>query len=123
MLDSFLPALKNASGGLQGPVGEGEPGVFHLPASPNLVSSRGPVLAVAMGSHSEYCYSGGADARIHSWKIPDLNMDPYDGYGEDSSLPCLPFPHPPATGASWFPQPPGFTLGTRGRHCQGLPVW
>ncbi|OWK15697.1 hypothetical protein Celaphus_00004643 [Cervus elaphus hippelaphus] len=48
---------------------------------------RGPVLAVAMGSHSEYCYSGGADARIHSWKIPDLNMDPYDGYGEDSSLP------------------------------------
>ncbi|XP_036158741.1 striatin-4 isoform X3 [Myotis myotis] len=41
---------------------------------------RGPVLAVAMGSNSEYCYSGGADARIHSWKIPDLNMDPYDGY-------------------------------------------
>uniref|UniRef100_A0A8D0R4F1 Striatin N-terminal domain-containing protein n=1 Tax=Sus scrofa TaxID=9823 RepID=A0A8D0R4F1_PIG len=41
---------------------------------------RGPVLAVAMGSSSEHCYSGGADARIHSWKIPDLNMDPYDGY-------------------------------------------
>lgn len=39
-----------------------------------------------MGSNSECCYSGGADARIHSWKIPDLNMDPYDGYGEDSSL-------------------------------------
>lgn len=33
-----------------------------------------------MGSSSEHCYSGGADARIHSWKIPDLNMDPYDGY-------------------------------------------
>lgn len=48
------------------------------------------MLAVAVGSNSEYCYSGGADARIHSWKIPDLNMDPYDGYGEDSSLPCLP---------------------------------
>ena len=56
------------------------------PLHPTSVSSRGPVLAVAMGSHSEYCYSGGADARIHSWKIPDLNMDPYDGYGEDSSL-------------------------------------
>ncbi|XP_072464178.1 striatin-4 isoform X2 [Notamacropus eugenii] len=41
---------------------------------------RGPVLAVAMGSHSEHCYSGGADARIHCWRIPDLNMDPYDGY-------------------------------------------
>uniref|UniRef100_A0A2K6DTJ2 Striatin 4 n=1 Tax=Macaca nemestrina TaxID=9545 RepID=A0A2K6DTJ2_MACNE len=44
------------------------------------VPSRGPVLAVAMGSNSEYCYSGGADACIHSWKIPDLSMDPYDGY-------------------------------------------
>lgn len=42
-----------------------------------------------MGSNSEYCYSGGADARIHSWKIPDLNMDPYDGYGE-SSCPSSP---------------------------------
>ncbi|EGW03557.1 Striatin-4 [Cricetulus griseus] len=41
---------------------------------------RGPVLAVTMGSNSEYCYSAGADGRIHSWKIPDLNMDPYDGY-------------------------------------------
>lgn len=45
------------------------------------------MLAVAVGSNSECCYSGGADARIHSWKIPDLNMDPYDGYGEDSSPP------------------------------------
>uniref|UniRef100_A0A4X2KMN7 Uncharacterized protein n=1 Tax=Vombatus ursinus TaxID=29139 RepID=A0A4X2KMN7_VOMUR len=41
---------------------------------------RGPVLAVAMGTQSEHCYSGGADARIHCWRIPDLNMDPYDGY-------------------------------------------
>uniref|UniRef100_A0A1D5QZ35 Striatin-4 n=1 Tax=Macaca mulatta TaxID=9544 RepID=A0A1D5QZ35_MACMU len=48
---------------------------FHI-----FVPSRGPVLAVAMGSNSEYCYSGGADACIHSWKIPDLSMDPYDGY-------------------------------------------
>lgn len=63
------------------------------PLQPTSVSFRGPVLAVAMGSHSEYCYSGGADARIHSWKIPDLNMDPYDGYGEDSSLPSS-FPQP-----------------------------
>lgn len=54
---------------------------------------RGPVLAVTMGSNSEYCYSGGADARIYSWKIPDLNMDPYDGYGEDR--PC---PFPPSSG-------------------------
>lgn len=50
------------------------------------------MLAVAVGSNSEYCYSGGADARIHSWKIPDLNMDPYDGYGETAPSPCLPSP-------------------------------
>lgn len=69
----------------------------------SFVSSRGPVLAVAMGSNSEYCYSGGADARIHSWKIPDLNMDPYDGYGETAPSPCLPFPHTSSTGVSSFP--------------------
>lgn len=72
------------------------------PLHPTSVSSRGPVLAVAMGSHSEYCYSGGADARIHSWKIPDLNMDPYDGYGEDSSLPSFFSPTHLPPGASWF---------------------
>ncbi|XP_070620736.1 striatin-4 [Erythrolamprus reginae] len=41
---------------------------------------RGPVLSVAMGCNSESCYSGGSDARIRCWKIPDLGMDPYDGY-------------------------------------------
>lgn len=64
-----------------------------LPASPHLPSlHRGPVLAVAVGSNSEYCYSGGADARVHSWKIPDLNMDPYDGYGEGDPY-VSPTPH------------------------------
>ncbi|KAK2490065.1 hypothetical protein MC885_009343 [Smutsia gigantea] len=53
---------------------------------------RGAVLAVAMGSNSEYCYSGGADARIHSWRVPDLGMDPYDGYGESSFFPGPPSP-------------------------------
>ncbi|XP_078517121.1 striatin-4 isoform X2 [Lissotriton helveticus] len=41
---------------------------------------RGAVLSLAMGTNSEYCYSGGADSRICCWKIPDLNMDPYDSY-------------------------------------------
>ncbi|XP_053257854.1 striatin-4 [Podarcis raffonei] len=41
---------------------------------------RGPVLSVAMGCNSEYCYSGGADTRIRCWRIPELGMDPYDGY-------------------------------------------
>ncbi|KAF6086267.1 hypothetical protein HJG60_008462 [Phyllostomus discolor] len=41
---------------------------------------RGPVLAVAVGSNSKYCYSGRPDARIHSGEIPDLNTDAYDGY-------------------------------------------
>ncbi|XP_074872028.1 striatin-4 [Carettochelys insculpta] len=41
---------------------------------------RGPVLAVAMGCNSEYCYSGGTDAQIRLWRVPDLSMDPYDSY-------------------------------------------
>ncbi|XP_029474997.1 striatin-4 isoform X1 [Rhinatrema bivittatum] len=41
---------------------------------------RGPVLAVAMGFNSEHCYSGGSDSRICCWKIPNLNLDPYDHY-------------------------------------------
>uniref|UniRef100_A0A8D2LIL4 Striatin 4 n=1 Tax=Varanus komodoensis TaxID=61221 RepID=A0A8D2LIL4_VARKO len=45
-----------------------------------VAAKKGPVLSVAMGCNSEFCYSGGADARIRCWRIPDLNMDPYDGY-------------------------------------------
>uniref|UniRef100_A0A674IP18 Striatin 4 n=1 Tax=Terrapene triunguis TaxID=2587831 RepID=A0A674IP18_9SAUR len=41
---------------------------------------RGPVLSVAMGCNSEYCYSGGTDTKIRFWRIPDLSMDPYDSY-------------------------------------------
>ncbi|KAH0631575.1 hypothetical protein JD844_005969 [Phrynosoma platyrhinos] len=41
---------------------------------------RGPVLSVTMGCNSEHCYSGGLDTRIRCWRIPDLSMDPYDGY-------------------------------------------
>uniref|UniRef100_A0A8C3JZQ1 Striatin 4 n=1 Tax=Calidris pygmaea TaxID=425635 RepID=A0A8C3JZQ1_9CHAR len=42
---------------------------------------RGPVLTVAMGRDSTLCCSGGVDARIRCWRLPDLDMDPYDGYG------------------------------------------
>ncbi|KAM8986064.1 striatin-4 isoform 1-T1 [Ara ararauna] len=41
---------------------------------------RGPVLAVAMGCDSALCCSGGLDARIHCWRLPELDRDPYDGY-------------------------------------------
>lgn len=76
-----------------------------------------------MGSNSEHCYSGGADARIHSWKIPDLNMDPYDGYGETASSPGLPFPTchllgPPrslSTGSSRHAQHCRYLGGHQGR--------
>ena len=95
---------------LEVPWGLGEE--FGISCFPSSVSSRGPVLAVAMGSSSEHCYSGGADARIHSWKIPDLNMDPYDGYGEDSSSHCLPSPHPAAAAG-------GLMLWELGRERQG----
>ncbi|NWY60615.1 STRN4 protein, partial [Chionis minor] len=41
---------------------------------------RGPVLAVAMGHDSALCCSAGVDACIRRWRLPDLDMDPYDGY-------------------------------------------
>lgn len=41
-----------------------------------------------MGPDSALCCSAGVDARIRCWHLPDLDMDPYDGYGG-----CpLPFP-------------------------------
>ncbi|ETE63294.1 Striatin-4, partial [Ophiophagus hannah] len=60
----------------------------HSPSQPLLFGFllRGPVLSVAMGCNSEFCYSGGLDARIRCWKIPDLGMDPYDGYGPASPI-------------------------------------
>lgn len=54
------------------------------PPWPRLTPScprRGPVLAVAMGRDSALCCSGGVDACIRRWRLPDLDMDPYDGYG------------------------------------------
>lgn len=38
-------------------------------------------MAVAMGRDSALCCSGGVDACIRRWRLPDLDMDPYDGYG------------------------------------------
>lgn len=42
----------------------------------------GAVLSLAMGQNGEACYSGGLDGTVRCWKIPDLNVDPYDNYGE-----------------------------------------
>ncbi|OXB52205.1 hypothetical protein ASZ78_014604, partial [Callipepla squamata] len=41
---------------------------------------RGPVLAVAVGRDAALCCSGGADGCVRRWRLPDLDMDPYDGY-------------------------------------------
>lgn len=35
-----------------------------------------------MSEDGESCYSGGLDGTVRCWKIPDLNVDPYDNYGE-----------------------------------------
>ncbi|XP_059930750.1 striatin-4 isoform X5 [Gadus macrocephalus] len=40
----------------------------------------GAVLSLAMGPEGEACYSGGLDGSVRCWKIPDLNVDPYDNY-------------------------------------------
>lgn len=41
---------------------------------------QGSVLCLAMSPTGESCYSGGADATIRSWNIPNSNIDPYDSF-------------------------------------------
>lgn len=49
---------------------------------------NGAVLSLTMGEDGESCYSGGLDGTIRCWKMPDLNVDPYDNYdpGIESSV-------------------------------------
>ncbi|XP_072885445.1 striatin-3-like isoform X1 [Hemitrygon akajei] len=44
-----------------------------------------PVLAIAVSSKGDQCFSGGLDGTICCWNIPSLNTDPYDTY-DDSIL-------------------------------------
>uniref|UniRef100_A0AAZ3Q5Q0 Striatin, calmodulin binding protein 4 n=1 Tax=Oncorhynchus tshawytscha TaxID=74940 RepID=A0AAZ3Q5Q0_ONCTS len=48
----------------------------------------GAVLSLAMGEDGDSCYSGGLDGTVRCWKIPDINVDPYDNYdpGIESSV-------------------------------------
>ncbi|CAF97462.1 unnamed protein product, partial [Tetraodon nigroviridis] len=45
----------------------------------------GAVLSLTMGENGDSCYSGGLDGSVRCWKMPDLNVDPYDNYGQPSS--------------------------------------
>ncbi|KAI4885891.1 hypothetical protein NFI96_032834 [Prochilodus magdalenae] len=42
----------------------------------------GAVLSLSMDEEGKTCYSGGLDGSVRCWKIPDLNVDPYDNYGK-----------------------------------------
>ncbi|XP_037631177.1 striatin-4 isoform X2 [Sebastes umbrosus] len=48
----------------------------------------GAALSLSMGEDGESCYSGGLDGAVRCWKMPDLNVDPYDNYdpGIESSV-------------------------------------
>uniref|UniRef100_H3CQP6 Striatin 4 n=1 Tax=Tetraodon nigroviridis TaxID=99883 RepID=H3CQP6_TETNG len=48
----------------------------------------GAVLSLTMGENGDSCYSGGLDGSVRCWKMPDLNVDPYDNYdpGIESSV-------------------------------------
>ncbi|TNN45694.1 Striatin-4 [Liparis tanakae] len=48
----------------------------------------GAVLSLTMGVDGESSYSGGLDGTVRCWKMPDLNVDPYDNYdpGIESSV-------------------------------------
>lgn len=52
---------------------------------PPLFLSSGAVLSLTMGENGDSCYSGGLDGTVRCWKMPDLNVDPYDNYGRSSS--------------------------------------
>ncbi|XP_053728173.1 striatin-4 [Synchiropus splendidus] len=43
----------------------------------------GAVLSLTMGEDGDSCYSGGLDGTVRCWKMPDLNVDPYDNYDPD----------------------------------------
>lgn len=45
----------------------------------------GAVLSLTMGENGDSCYSGGLDGTVRCWKMPDLNVDPYDNYGQSAS--------------------------------------
>ncbi|KAF3847704.1 hypothetical protein F7725_020732 [Dissostichus mawsoni] len=51
-------------------------------------SKNGAALSLSMGEDGESCYSGGLDGAVRCWKMPDLNVDPYDNYdpGIESSV-------------------------------------
>ncbi|CAL9683993.1 unnamed protein product [Knipowitschia caucasica] len=40
----------------------------------------GAVLSLTIGDDGDTCYSGGLDGTVRCWKMPDLNVDPYDNY-------------------------------------------
>lgn len=60
----------------------GGKGWCHLYLLLSWSCSSGAVLSLTMGEDGESCYSGGLDGSIRCWKMPDLNVDPYDNYGE-----------------------------------------
>ncbi|TNN01815.1 hypothetical protein fugu_011197 [Takifugu bimaculatus] len=49
---------------------------------------RYPFCQLTMGENGDSCYSGGLDGSVRCWKMPDLNVDPYDNYdpGIESSV-------------------------------------
>lgn len=60
----------------------GGKGWCHLYLLLSWSCSSGAVLSLTMGEDGESCYSGGLDGSIRCWKMPDLNVDPYDNYGK-----------------------------------------
>ena len=44
---------------------------------------HGPVLCLCVNPSGEMCFSGGLDASIRCWKIPNTSIDPYDSFDPD----------------------------------------
>ncbi|KAK7882591.1 hypothetical protein WMY93_028765 [Mugilogobius chulae] len=48
----------------------------------------GAVLSLTIGEDGDACYSGGLDGMVRCWKMPDLNVDPYDNYDSSIEVVC-----------------------------------
>lgn len=76
----------------------------------------GAVLSLTMGESGDSCYSGGLDGSVRCWKMPDLNVDPYDNYGPPSSPAAV---HPSLQPRGLTPPSPPSRSGHREQRAGG----
>lgn len=70
-----------------------------------------------MGRDSSLCVSAGLDGRIRRWRLPDLDGDPYDGYGGCHLARGAMALSPPRQGTAAAPRVPGPVASVQWPRC------